>query len=108
VALKPGATITRSLTLSNPGVSPVFFELQAISAAQSGAEISWLSVSARDGIVPAGGAQTLTLTFDAAGLRAGTYSGEIRIDGGTSYQLRIPVTLQVDSHWIYLPVVVKG
>ena len=59
--------------------------------------IPWLTISPASGSLPAGASQPITLTFDAAGVTAGTYQAYIKVTSDTPYgATNIPVSLTVN------------
>jgi subtilisin family serine protease len=58
---------------------------------------SWLSIQGTTGVLPAGQSETLTATFNTAGLGLGTYQTTVKIDNNdpAKPQVSIPVTLTV-------------
>lgn len=60
--------------------------------------ITWLSESPISGTVTAGGNQPGSLTFDAAGLTVGTYTGRLKVANNTPYSpINVPVTLTIST-----------
>jgi len=61
---------------------------------------TWLKISPPSGTV-SGAAQTITLSPDATGLAAGTYTGSVTLTAdvnGTPVATSVPVTLTLDAH----------
>lgn len=73
-------------------------------------DLPWLSVNPITGTVAAGEAQAVTVSLDSTGLLPGTsYNGILCLDSDdrSKPQVRVPVTLNVENHLIYLPIVLK-
>jgi len=70
---------------------------------------TWLSTLPITGSILAGGNVILTVSVDATGMPAGTYTAYLRIVGDTPYGDEIvPVTLTViDSYKLYLPLIAR-
>jgi C1A family cysteine protease len=77
----------------------------------TGEDVLWLSEDPISGTVPAGGSQTVDVTFDATGLSAGIYTADIVIDNNDPDE--DPVTVRATLHVgegedkIHLPLVMK-
>lgn len=59
--------------------------------------ITWLLADPATGDVPAGGAATVSLTFDSAGLAGDDYYAELHLDSNGGDRVVVPVTLHVRS-----------
>ena len=75
--------------------------LAAVEAALQQLDVPWLSVAAPEGSLAPGESRTLTVTFAATGLAAGTYSATLRIMHNDPLQgeAMVPVTLEVREGW---------
>jgi len=61
------------------------------------ADLSWVSLSASDGVVPAGEATEVIVTLDADGLDPGLYTAQIMVMSSGGAPVVIPVSLLVDT-----------
>jgi hypothetical protein len=100
--LAQGATLNRTLTISNTGTADLEFELSTLSgvgAALRAEEVSWLTVDPISGTVSAGGEQAIRVTLDATGVPVGDHSAIIRIqsDDPVTPTLDVPVTMTVQE-----------
>ncbi|HLA64727.1 MAG TPA: M36 family metallopeptidase, partial [Rhodothermales bacterium] len=59
--------------------------------------VNWIRVSTSGGTVPGGASRAITLSFDATGLAAGTYTAELKVTTNTSGTptVTVPVTFLV-------------
>ncbi|HYG20599.1 MAG TPA: S8 family serine peptidase [Ohtaekwangia sp.] len=90
--LATAETTTETLTILNNGEGPLDFTIEGAFAYATPDPVS--------GSVPAGGSLDVTVTFDAAGLLAGTYTEELFIvsNDPVTDTLTVPVTLTVISN----------
>jgi hypothetical protein len=74
-------------------------------ACSAPSDIPWLTVSPASGTTPAGGSAAVTVTFDATGLAAGSYAGNLCMTsndpdagpGNGTALVVVPVSLTVDA-----------
>lgn len=90
--LNGGNPLDKVVTLTNGGLSDLNYSLTWASQA-------WLSVSRDGGTVPGGGTSTFVISFNTAGLAAGSYNAEIEITNTTNGagSRKVPVSLTVKS-----------
>lgn len=71
--------------------------------------LSWLSVNPEDGIVPPKEARSVYVTFDAAGLEMGEYTGALLVASNDPFHptIEAPVTLKVGLFDTCLPIIVR-
>ncbi len=92
VNLNGGSTADKVVTLTNGGLADLNYSLTWDSK-------PWLIVSRDGGTVPGGGLSTFVISFNTAGLTAGTYTVEIEITNTTNGAgtRKVPVSLTVKS-----------
>ncbi len=91
VTLAQGSTKKATVKLQNAGGVSTPFTLTSTEAA-------WLGISPASGVLEAKKTQSVTLSFDAAGMSAGVHSALINVSGVTPYDpLSIPVTMKVTA-----------
>jgi hypothetical protein len=100
--LAEGASLTRTLTISNAGTGDLTFEMSTLggAAAPGGVQVqdaSWLTLSPASGTVHPGQEAAIQVTFDAAGLAPGAHSACVRVESNDllSPTLDVPVSLTV-------------
>ncbi len=90
VTVAQGATKKAKLTLQNTGGVSTSFALTADAA--------WLGISPASGTLEAKKSESMTLTFDAADMSAGTYDAVITVSGVTPYSSpSIAATMKVTA-----------
>ncbi|MGD9101636.1 MAG: S8 family serine peptidase, partial [Anaerolineae bacterium] len=87
-----GQIYTATLTVSNTGTAQLSFWLDSIG-------VSWLSADPTGGAVPAGGAQSLDVIFDATGQSIGDYSTDLVVNSTDADDTpwTVPVTMHVTA-----------
>jgi thermitase len=92
VTLSPGQTATRTLTIFNTGEGALTFGLAVAGGA-------WLSAAPISGSVPPTTSLAATVTFNAAGLAAGVYTGTVTVSSNDPDESRVtvPATLTVQD-----------
>jgi subtilisin family serine protease len=68
-------------------------------------DISWLTLSHTDLVIPPSSSQQITFTFNAAGLNPGSYAATVRVQTTPYLFFNIPVNLIVVDGGIYLPLI---
>jgi len=97
VTVTADSSTTKTLSMANKGGKAVSATLSQTDTS-TGTAATWLSISPRSGTVATGGHLPVTLTFNAAGMQAGTYTASITIYGNTPYaSLAVPVTMVVKA-----------
>ena len=72
-------------------------------------DLSWLSVSPTEGVVPVGEAVSLDVTFDSTGLTPDTYTGTLCITSNAPLRplVEIPLALNVTLHLVRFPIMAR-
>ncbi len=85
-----GASEVQQLSISNPGLGPLDFDIAFANA-------GFLTSGVLSGTVPAGGSQGVDITFDASGLFGGTYLDSVIVNTNdpSNPVFVIPATLNV-------------
>ena len=103
-SLMPDATIIKTLAIANMGGGALNWTVSEVAAGGTGntcvaSNLPWLSASPTNGSANGGASSNVTVTFDASGLVAGTYSGQLCVASNDTLTpvVRIPVTLTVTS-----------
>jgi extracellular elastinolytic metalloproteinase len=97
----PGFTATQTLDVKNPGLvggnTLNWTITEAADNCSNPSDIGWVSESATSGITSDGSSTSVQVTFDAAGLAAGQYSGLLCIssDDKSYPTASIPISLTV-------------
>jgi hypothetical protein len=93
VSLEPDSTLLQYLTISNVGQagSVLSFDLSFMPNSPA----NFLALDPPQGNVPFGESAVITLTFNAMGLRSGTFDGTLMIDCGSAGLAYIPVQMHV-------------
>jgi hypothetical protein len=105
LTIKPGALdfslstdsapIATNLTLSNPGIDTVEWEMEVVDAGQ-GEATDWISVDALAGNIPAGELRQIGVTLDPTARPSGPLSCILRFHwNDTSHPIEIPVSLLI-------------
>jgi hypothetical protein len=68
---------------------------ETASSCATPSDLPWLSVAQTAGLTPAGDTDSTNVTFNAAGLDVGTYTGKLCISGAGSTPTEVPVSLRV-------------
>jgi hypothetical protein len=88
------------LTITNQtaddGLDLMWTITEAASDCSAPSDLPWLSVSQASGITKAGHSDGTIVTFNAAGLDVGTYTGKLCISGAGSTPTEVPVSLRVN------------
>jgi len=107
--LDQGATLARTLTISNSGTAALEFELSTVDP-----PVPWLAMDPISGTVSAGGETTIQLTLDASEVEPGAHHTQLRVESNDPITptLDVPVTMTVqeivpDQRTIYLPIVIR-
>jgi len=98
VTLAEGASATRFITISNTGGAALNWGLAEQPA------VTWLSETPTAGSIAPAGSTLVTVTFDATGLAAGTYTTTLRItsDDPDENPVDVPVSLTVIRYGVDL------
>jgi hypothetical protein len=75
-------------------------QLPGFGVAASG-ECPWISESPTNGTIPAGSSQNVTISVDAAGLSAGVYNCELRVNSNDPDEPLITVPYQCNTYFSY-------
>jgi hypothetical protein len=111
----PDTIVTQDLTISNGG--PGILDWSIVESEAGTCElddIAWASVDPTAGTTAAGDDSTVEVTFNSAGLAAGTYEGTLCVNSNDpdDPQLTVDLTLVVTpgagGYDLYLPVVVNA
>ena len=100
-----GQTTQRALVIHNEGTAEL-----TLSSLTESPNAAWLGHDFVAGAVAAGGASTVTLTFDASALTVNnTYTTTLQIANNDPDEnpAEVQVRLTVEPHKVYLPVVIK-
>ncbi len=88
-----GETFNKPLTIANEGDGDLGWELEEEPA------VTWLTVAPLDGVVAPGGADALTLSFDATGLAAGeTVTTTLVINSNDPDEDPVEVPISLEAH----------
>lgn len=89
-ALAMGGTSSQEIKVINKGILPLAWEASLVLPTP------WAVMPTMNGIIPGSGTSVIDINFDATGLTAGVYEGEIIFTGadGVTEQV-VPVTLEV-------------
>jgi len=101
--LVQGASLTRTLTISNTGAPGLTYLLTR----QAG--VGWIQISPTEGTVPAGGAHEIAVTLDASASDLGEQSARISVQSNDPLTptLDVPVTMTVRAG-LFLPLVLRS
>jgi hypothetical protein len=109
-----GASVVRTLTISNTGIGDLTFHMGTEETASAQVlDAYWIVLEPTSGTVSAGGEQAIQVTLDAAGLPPDTYNAVIHVysNDPLTPTLNVPVTLTVTEaptqFTIYLPIVLR-
>jgi hypothetical protein len=104
VALDPGETLTRTLTVGNVGDADLNWSLVDVTSA------GWLGEMLTGGTLAPSGEMDVIVTFDATELTLGVYATTLRIssDDPDEPQLDVPIRLMVAIRQVHLPLVVHS
>jgi hypothetical protein len=94
----PDSVVTRTLTIANRGAADLTWTLGCMAG------LPWAGADPAAGVTAAGASDSVTLSFDSAGLGLGLYSGELCLqsDDPSTPTMSVTLTLAVSSFGVEL------
>ncbi len=110
-----GNRITHTLWLTNEGGSELAFSIQEMTrtVVLPQVDLPWVSENPANGVIAPGGGQPVDVVFDAHGLEPALYLGLLDVESDDPVRPHVGVSLTLtvvpssESHWIYLPLILR-